>query len=136
MAIEDAFVLGRELRGVGHDREQVLLTRTLILTLPLTLTLNPNLRPNDRADVPLTLTRARTLTPTLTPTLILTLTLAPTLTPFLNLTTACRCPSRSSGTTRTACCAPPPCRACRASPRPSSSSTITRSRWSSFGHPS
>merc|ERR1719271_254185 len=23
MAIEDAFVLGRELRGVGHDREQV-----------------------------------------------------------------------------------------------------------------
>ena len=26
MAIEDAFVLGRELRGVGHDREQVLLT--------------------------------------------------------------------------------------------------------------
>ena len=28
MAIEDAFVLGRELRGVGHDRAQVPLTLT------------------------------------------------------------------------------------------------------------
>ena len=43
MAIEDAFVLGRELRGVGHDREQVLPTLTLILALALTLTLTPTL---------------------------------------------------------------------------------------------
>ena len=30
MAIEDAFVLGRELRGVGHDRAQVPLIKGLL----------------------------------------------------------------------------------------------------------
>ena len=34
MAIEDAFVLGRELRGVGHDRAQVPLIKGLLRARP------------------------------------------------------------------------------------------------------